>query len=140
VTFARDGRTFFATMATGGRTYLVQGDLATRRGHALTEGVECPSLSPDETRVAFKQRRPGGAASWTLAVLDLDTLTRTVLPVDAGVDDQPYWLDDQTVAYGAARGGTGEDAARQDTWAVAADGGAPPRLLREDAWSLVVDG
>lgn len=139
VTFARDGRTFFATMATGGRTHLVQGDLRTRRGRALAEGVECPSLSPDETRVAFKQRRPGGAPTWTLAVLDLDSRTRTVLPVDAAVDDQPYWLDDRTVAYGAARGSTGEDASRQDTWAVAADGGARPRLLRRDAWSLVVD-
>lgn len=140
VTFSRDGRTFYATMATGGRTYLVRGDLESRRGEVLAEGVECPSLSPDETRIAFKQRRPGNAVSWTLAVLDLERRTRTVLPVDAQVDDQPYWLDDETVAYGAARGTEGEDASRQDTWTVAADGGAPPRLFREDAWSLVVDG
>ena len=105
----------------------------------LAEGVECPSLSPDETRVAFKQRRPGDAVSWTLAVLDLESRARTVLPVDAQVDDQPSWLDDRTVAYGAARDSAGEGAARQDTWIVPADGGAPPRLLREDAWSLVVD-
>ena len=140
VTFGRDRRTFYATMATGGRTFLVRGDLDSRRGEVLVEGVECPSLSPDETRVAFKQRRPGDAVSWTLAVLDLETRSRTVLPVDAPVDDQPYWLDDETVAYGAARGSTGEDASRQDTWTVPADGGAPPRLLRQDAWSLVVDG
>jgi Tol biopolymer transport system component len=139
VTFAGDGRTFYATMATAGRTHLVRGDLDTGRGEVLAEGVECPSLSPDETRVAFKQRRPGDAVSWTLAVLDLERRTRTVLPVDAEVDDQPYWLDDATVAYGAARGSTGEDASRQDTWTVLADGSAPPRLLREDAWSLVVD-
>lgn len=139
VTFADDGRTFYATMATGGRTHLVQGDLRTRRGAALADGVECPSLSPDGTRVAFKHRRPGDAVSWTLAVLDLRSLTRTVLPVDARVDDQPYWLDDSTVAFGAARGSTGEDASRQDTWAVPADGASPPRLLRRDAWSLVLD-
>lgn len=139
VTFAGDGRTFYATMATGGRTHLVRGDLDSRRGDVLADGVECPSLSPDGTRVAFKQRRPGSPVTWTLAVMDLETRDRTVLPVDAQVDDQPYWLDDETVAFGASRGSTGQDASRQDTWAVPADGGAPPRLLREDAWSLVLD-
>jgi hypothetical protein len=139
VTFSRDGRTFYATMATGGRTSLVRGDLATASGEVVTDGVECPSLSPDETRVAYKHRRPGDAARWTLAVLDLDSGERTVLPVDADVDDQPSWLDDDTVAFGAARGSTGQDASRQDTWAVPADGSAPPRMLRADAWSLVVD-
>ena len=139
VTFARDGRTFYATMATAGRTHLVRGDLDLRRGEVVADDVECPSLSPDGTRVAFKQRRPGDAVSWTLAVLDLRTRTRAVLPVDEQVDDQPYWLDDETVAYGAARGSTGADASRQDAWAVPADGSAPPRLVREDAWSLVVD-
>ena len=140
VTFARDGRTFYATMATGGRTYLVQGDVESRQGKALVEGVECPSLSPDETRVAFKQRLPGNTVTWTLAVLDLESRKRTVLPVDAGIDDQPYWLDDDTVTYGAVRGSSGEAATRQDTWAVPADGSALPRVLREDAWSLVADG
>ena len=42
-------------------------------------------------------------------------------------------LDDETVAYGVPRGSTGEDASRQDTWAVPADGSGRPRLLREDA-------
>ena len=139
VTFADDGSTFYATMATGGRTHLVRGDLERGRGEALAEGVECPSLSPDQTRIAFKQRRPGDAVSWTLGVLDLASGARTVLPVDAQVDDQPYWLDDRTVAYGAARGSTGEDASRQDAWAVPADGSGLPRLVRKDAWSLVVD-
>jgi hypothetical protein len=140
VTFDDDGRTFYATMATGGRTSLVRGDVDQRRGEVVADDVECPSLSPDGTRVAFKQRRSGDAVSWTLAVLDLRTRTRTVLPVDEHVDDQPYWLDDETVAYGAARGSAGADASRQDAWAVPADGTGPPRLLREDAWSLVVDG
>lgn len=140
VTFSRDGTTFYATMGTQGRTYLVRGALHTRSGETVTDGVECPALSPDETRVAFKQRRPGDVIRWTLGVLDLRTGKRTVLPVEGDVDDQPYWFDASTVAYGQARGSTGADAARQDTWIVAADGSAPPELLREDAWSLVVDG
>ena len=139
VTFSRDGHTFYATMATGGRTYLVRGDLRAKGGETVAEGIECPSLSPDETRLAFKQRRPGDVVTWTLGVLDLRTGDRTVLPVQGDVDDQPYWLDDETVMYGVTRGATGEDASRQDTHAVAADGDAPPRLVRRDAWSLVVD-
>lgn len=139
VTFSRDGRTFYATMATAGRTYLVRGDVDQRRGETVAEGIECPSLSPDETRIAFKQRRAGSAVAWTLGVLDLATGERTVLPVHGDVDDQPYWMDDETVAYGLTRGSTGEDASRQDTYAVAADGTAPPRLLRRDAWSMVAD-
>lgn len=140
VTFARDGSTFYATMATGGRTYLVRGDLRSRTGETVTDGVECPSLSPDETRIAFKQRRPGEVIRWTLAVLDLRTLERTVLPVEGDVDDQPYWLDDATVAYARPRGDTGQDASREDTWTVPADGSRPARVLRHDASSLVRDG
>ena len=53
VTF-RDDRPFYATVGTGGRTYLVAGDLADRTLTSVTENAECPSLSPDGTRVAFK--------------------------------------------------------------------------------------
>lgn len=140
VTFARDGSTFYATMATGGRTHLVRGDVRTRTGETVADAVECPALSPDETRIAFKQRRPGDVVRWTLAVLDLRTLERTVLPVEGDVDDQPYWLDDATVAYARPRGDTGQDASREDTWTVPADGSRPARLLRRDASSLVRDG
>ncbi|WP_435885828.1 hypothetical protein [Streptomyces erythrochromogenes] len=44
VTFADDERTFYATMAAGGRTHLVRGDLAERTVTTLRENVECPSL------------------------------------------------------------------------------------------------
>lgn len=140
VTFSGDGTTFYATMATGGRTHLVRADLARGTGETVADGVECPSLSPDETRVAFKQRRPGDVVSWALAVLDLRTLERNVLPVEHHVDDQPYWLDEDTVTYGAARAQTGEGAGRRDTFAVRADGSAAPHMLRRDAWSLVDGG
>ena len=55
VTFRRDSNAFFATLRTGTATYLVAGDIAAKRMTVVYEGVECPSLSPDETRIAFKK-------------------------------------------------------------------------------------
>lgn len=72
VTFAADERTFYATLATGGRTHLVRGDLAERTVTTLRENVECPSLSPDGKRLVFKKRveglpaeAPGGCTRWS---------------------------------------------------------------------------
>lgn len=59
ITFAADDRTFYATLATKGTTYLVRGDLRARTLTTLHANVECPSLSPDGTRVAYKKRVPG---------------------------------------------------------------------------------
>ncbi|GAA2849795.1 PD40 domain-containing protein [Streptosporangium fragile] len=128
ITFAADDNRFYATMSTGGRPYLVEGDFAARRVRTLRENVECPSLSPDGTRLAFKKPRPGG--TWRLAVLDLATMSETPLAETRDVDDQPAWLDDRTVMYGVAR-----DARHADVWAVPADGGGRPRLLVPDAES-----
>jgi hypothetical protein len=58
VTFADDNR-FYASMSTAGRRYLTQGDIAARTLRALTENVECPSLFPDGTRLAFKRAVDG---------------------------------------------------------------------------------
>jgi hypothetical protein len=98
VTFARDGQRFYATLQFDSVNYLVEGDLQARTVTTLRSGVECPSLSPDETRLAFKKRMPGG--SWRLAVLDLATLEETLLAETENVDDQVEWLDEQTVLYG----------------------------------------
>ena len=72
--------------------------------HRRPGDVECPSLSPDGTRIAFKQAgRPEGQPGWTPAVLDLATGERTVLAGEThNVDDQIEWLDDDTVLYGTA--------------------------------------
>lgn len=59
VTFAADDRTFYATLATHGSTYLVRGDLRARTLTTVHPNVECPSLSPDGTRVAYKKRVKG---------------------------------------------------------------------------------
>lgn len=131
-TFAADDNRFYATVSTRGQTYLVEGDLARWTARTLRANVECPSLSPDGARVAFKKRvRPGAADPWRLHVLELATGRETPLAETRGVDDQAAWLDDGTVAY--ALPGTG-------VWAVPADGTGAPRLLTPDATSPAMLG
>lgn len=128
VTFAPDENTFYATLGTGTHRYLVQGDMAARTARVLRDGVECPSLSPDGTRIAFKQRSTGaGPVRWKPAVLDLDTLAAHPLAEAQNVDDQIAWLDNATVTYGRPEAEQGT--ATTHTWAASADGTGVPRLL-----------
>jgi hypothetical protein len=126
VTFARDSNRFYATLGTRGKTYLVEADVRARRMRVLHEGVECPSLSPDETRVAFKKRTT--EREWRLHVLDLRTLQETELAEEQSVDDQVEWLDDGQILYG-------RDGA---VWVVQADGSGEPRVFLPNALSPAV--
>ncbi|MGH3713058.1 MAG: TolB family protein [Micromonosporaceae bacterium] len=132
VTFAPGGG-FYASMSTGGRTHLVRGDIASWRARTLRTNLECPSLSPDGTRLAFKKRVSSGDRPWRLYVLDLATMTETPLPGTDGIDDQAEWLDANTVLYAMPR-----DDGGSDVWAAPADGHAPPRRLIRDAASPAV--
>lgn len=138
VTFARDGNRFYATLETGGRRYLIEGDVRDRQVRVVRPDIECPSLSPDDTRIAFKRREGGGLTpiSWRLSVLRLDTLEEWSLVETRSVDDQVEWLDEQDVLYAlpAAASGT----AVTNTWAVPADGSGAPRLVMPNAYSMVV--
>lgn len=136
VTFVDDDR-FYATVGTGDETWLVEGDLSEQTLTSLTSGAECPSLSPDASRVAFKvDVDPGEDKVWGLAVLDLDTGRRTELDGGPrGVDDQVAWLDGDTLIYGLPRS---DEAGVTDVWSVDTDPTARPRLLIEEAWSPTV--
>jgi hypothetical protein len=132
VTFAADDDTFYATLGTGGHTYLVRGSLAKRSVTTLVQNVECPSLSPDGTRIAFKKRVMAGAALWHEYVIDLSTLKETALAEPHSVDDQATWLDDHTVAFALpANGAVGS----YDLWSVPADGTGAPHLVAPGAFS-----
>jgi dipeptidyl aminopeptidase/acylaminoacyl peptidase len=135
VTFA-DGDRFFATAASGGKTWLVEGSLSGRRLTALREDAECPSLSPDRGRIAFKKHGDLPPGHWRLAVYDLATGKETLLAEQRSVDDQVEWLDRDTIVYGLPRDAGG--AATSDVWSVPADGGGAPSLLIRDAWSPAV--
>jgi hypothetical protein len=124
-----DSDTFYATMATGGKTYLIRGSVSQRTAQVLHENVECPSISPDGKRIAYKWRTGNDATPWRLTVLDLATMRETHLAEKRSVDDQAEWDGDDRVAYGV--GGS--------TWTVPADGsGAPTKLVdRADSPAVV---
>lgn len=133
VTFAGDDTTFYATAATGGKTWLVRGNLAQRTMTALRQDAECPSLSPDGLHVAYKKNVSHGPVSfWSLAVLDLKTGVERVLAEKRSVDDQVEWLDNANILYGLPRSGAAGDS---DVWRIPIDGITPPRLFIQHAWS-----
>jgi hypothetical protein len=138
VTFAPGGSRFYATVGTQGHAYLVEGDLASRTARVLADDVECPSLSPDGTRIAYKRPVPGAQRTWRLHVLDLRTLATTALAETRNVDDQVEWLDDSRVLYGLQDEGP-PATLDVNLWAVAADGnGAPSEFLAHAASPAVV--
>ncbi|HEV2672815.1 MAG TPA: CARDB domain-containing protein [Gemmatimonadales bacterium] len=130
VTFTPDGNRFYATLRTGGQTYLVEGGIAARAVHVVRANVECPSLSPDGTRLAFKKLVGAvmGVPVWRFHVLDLGTMTETPLAEMRSVDDQVEWLDDRHVLYEIA----------PDLWTVPADGSGEPRRFMRSALSPAV--
>ena len=138
VTFASDSDRFYATLATGGAMYLVEGRVSTRRADVVLEGVECPSLSPDQTRIVFKKRVPLGLGfGWRLQVLDLRSRAVTPLAELRSVDDQAEWLDDATILY-ALPDRSAPTPMVMDVWQVPADGSGMPELLLKGASSPAV--
>jgi hypothetical protein len=134
VTFAKDSNRFFATLASGGAKYLVEGDVDARSAHVIAADVECPSLSPDNTRIAYKKAYSDARGiGWTLHVLDLATRSDTALAAETrSVDDQVEWLDDDHVTYHlpSSRGA--------DVWVMRTDGRTAPALLIPLAYSPAV--
>jgi hypothetical protein len=127
VTFARDDDHFYATLGSGGNTYLVHGSIRARTMRVLYTHLECPSLSPDGTRIAFK-RSLNSHGSWRIYVLNLSTMHAHPLSETKSVDDQVEWQDNEHVLYG--REGS--------VWIARADGGGSPSKLVLDSWSPVV--
>jgi len=130
LTFAKDDDTFYATLAANGRTWLIEGSIRARTAHTIHSNVECPSLSPDQTRIGFKKAVAHDPTRWRLTVLNLRTGKETPLAETRSVDDQVYWLDDRHLLYG-------EDG---QTWIVDADGGGRPRVWLPNSDSATVEG
>lgn len=123
LTFAAGGR-YYATVATRGEHHLIQGRVGSRTAEVLRTRVECPSLSPDGARIAFK-RRIGDRNRWRFHVLDLATGRETPLAEERSIDDQPEWLGDELIVYS-------DDLA---TFAVPADGSGEPEQIAAHAAS-----
>ncbi|GAB2457990.1 hypothetical protein HD599_003463 [Conyzicola lurida] len=121
-----DDDAFYATAATGGSTWLVRGSIADRTLTTVHKTAECPSISPDGTRVVYKKNVASATAPhWSLAVLDLDSGEETILPDDRSIDDQAEWLDDSTLLYALPSEAVGDS----DVWSIRADGSAPSALF-----------
>jgi hypothetical protein len=134
VTFTSDSNVFYATLGSGGHAYLVKGDMTTRQAHILREGVECPSLSPDGTRLAFKHALQPGF--WSIHVLTPATGQETTLDVERrNVDDQIEWLNNSDVLYGLPND---RDPSAWDIWRLSTDGKQAPTLFLADAASPAV--
>jgi hypothetical protein len=121
-----DSDRFYATLGTGDHHYLIEGSISGREVRVLRDGVECPSLSPDGSQIAYKSRIEG-ENRWRLRVLELATLADHAVAEDRSIDDQAEWLDDETLAYSDGK----------NVYTVAADGGGEPGLLVRDATSPV---
>jgi prolyl oligopeptidase PreP (S9A serine peptidase family) len=109
--------------------------LSARRLEVLRENVECPSLSPDGTRLAYK-RSMGGAENWRLHVLDLRTMRDVPLAERRSIDDQAEWLDDESIAYSLPSGAS-RSTAGSDIWTLKVTGDTPPRMLVSGGYSPV---
>lgn len=126
VTFAADSNRFYATLGTNTSWHIVEGDLATKTARVIFDLGECPSLSPDGTRIAFKRRNVADG-TWRLAVLDLRTLTHRLVESETrNFDEQAEWLDNDRLIYGMP---ASTDGRRWDVWMVPADGSVPPQVL-----------
>ncbi|MDY7104425.1 MAG: hypothetical protein S0880_24830 [Actinomycetota bacterium] len=136
VTFAPDSDRFWATVSSGGRTWLVEGDAPERRLEVVAADAECPSASPDGSRLVYKQRRPGGFGrpdEFVLVVHDVATGERHRLEAAGHVDDQVEWLDDDTILFGRI----GTDG-RSTVWSLDLDDPDGARPFLRDASSPAV--
>jgi hypothetical protein len=127
LTFEANGTHFYVTLASKGKTYLIAGDRKAYRGEAIAENVECPSLSPDGERIAFKQKKPDG--TWRLAIMSVDS-RRVMHPgEDRAIDDQPLWRGNHKLLYALRRGTS------SDVWETPATATGVPKLIVPDAAS-----
>ena len=117
-------------MASAGKTWLVRGELVERTARTIRENAECPSLSPDGTRVVYK-KRSGRLGAWQLHVLDLASGVETPIPGTSTVDDQAVWLDDGMIAYAKAS----EGGVPPTIYTSRADGTGEPTVLVTEASS-----
>lgn len=133
VSFTPDARTFYATLSSEGQYYLIHGDPSALTATVVHSNVECPSISPDGRRIAYKKRlATPGMTVWELHSLDLASGRETSLAERRSVDDQLEWLDNDTVLYTVAAVPDGASPST-NVWRTAADGTGSPRLYLRNA-------
>lgn len=136
VTFMPDSDAFYATVGTGAHTYLARGSVMERQMRVVRDDVECPSVSPDGRRIAFKKRVPGPPGVWRIHVMETAALEDWPVAETRSIDDQVEWIDADTLVYALPR--EGGPSAVTDLWSVPAGGSGQPTLVASDASSPAV--
>ncbi|MFM8532080.1 MAG: hypothetical protein ACKOEC_00550 [Acidimicrobiia bacterium] len=139
VTFRQDSNKFLATLGTGGKRWLVEGDVARRHFQVIAEDVECPSLSQDERHVVFKRQRVK-ATGWQLWAMNLETReTWAISAYKQDIDDQVEWLDNGRIIYGMVLG-SGLPEQALSLWSTRVDPalGKNREFFLRSAWSPAV--
>jgi Tol biopolymer transport system component len=137
VTFTQDSKSFYATLASKGKTYLIKGTIAQREAGVLRENVECPSLSPDNKWIVFKKRVDNASGKWRLCLLNTRTLEDKPLAETRSVDDQPEWLDGERILYSLPESAM-VSSARMNVWISNITRSESPAVLITDAYSPAV--
>ena len=138
VTFTKNETVFYATLWTQGNTFLVEADLTKRTARVIHDGVECPSLSPDSRRIAFKKRVTGSPYSWRITLLDLQSGQETALGESRNVDDQVEWLDNDHVLYALSQGDATHSSASTNIWMLPTTTGATATVMVQGGASPAV--
>ena len=113
----------------------MRGALAARTFTVVRENVECPSLSPDGRRLAFKKFVGPDPGAWRIAILDVATMQERLVEGETRhVDDQIEWLDNERILYAVPRRTTSSS----DIWVAGVDGGTAARVFLPLAESPVV--
>jgi len=116
VTFKGDGDGFYASVRFDGNIHLVEGSIQERQLLVLDSGISAPSLSLDESRIAYTRLVSNLGPTWRFHVRNLATGTDVELAEATSIDDQLEWMDSDHVLYGLAT----------DIWRVPADGTGEP--------------
>ena len=139
VTFTRDANRIYATLGTGGRILLVEGDVARthvardRRRHRVSVAVARRNAHRVQEALRLGIRCLVAAGG----LQPRDARKSRLLPEPKHIDDQIEWLDDGHILYAV---GHSMSAAlrRADVWMLAIDGASPPSLFIADAESPAV--
>jgi len=136
VTFLPDEQGFYATLSSAGEHHLVKGDVPSRTAIVIHDRVECPSVSPDGTRVAYKRRRTmRGGVGWDIRVLRLGDGQDVALADERSIDDQLEWLDNEHVLYSVP---DMSSPAVTNVWVSRADGTGTAARFLDEAYSPAV--
>ena len=135
VTFTPDSKYFCCTLSSANAHYLVKGDIAARTAVVVHDNAECPSVSPDGTRVVYKKRFIiNGRLIWQLYVLDLATQREIPLAEKRSLDDQLEWLDNEHVLYTVSDNPEGSSGTT-NVWKADASGTGTPAMFLPKAFS-----